>query len=182
MGRLRKRFSLRDHVPRTCISEASLHVSAKCPSNPHRRRCAFILICCEFIFRLDANLPWNELFILRCFPVQSVLAYGELHVEKLLCHRSSRVRVFIDGSASVKYQTSLYPPSLYGSRLFSPFSFPYFIFVPSIPSIRAPGSVDGKRDCCLKFETRCSGRRWKEVRIFLAFFFSSVNSDLRRRN
>lgn len=67
------------HLRNVCISD-------KCPSNPRWRRCALILICCEFIFRLDANLPWNELFILRCFPVESVLAYGELHVEKLLYH------------------------------------------------------------------------------------------------
>lgn len=44
-------------------------------------------------------MPWNELFILRCvFPVESVLAYGELHVEKLLCRIAYQLHVRVEAS------------------------------------------------------------------------------------
>lgn len=77
-----------------------------------------------------ANLPWNELFILRCvFPVESVLAYGELHVEKLLCRIAYQLHVRAEASP-VPCKISdrvFYTPSLLPS--FSRVSSLFFFFL-----------------------------------------------------
>lgn len=98
MQRLRKKI-LRDHVPWTCAFE---NMSAY-PLNAHRIHSGVRVRWYWFVANLyldsAANLPWNELFILRCvFPVESVLAYGELHVEKLLCRIAYQLHVRVETS------------------------------------------------------------------------------------
>lgn len=159
------------HLRNVCISD-------KCPSNPRWRRCALILICCEFIFRLDANLPWNELFILRCFPVESVLAYGELHVEKLLYHIVPVVPVpFIHRWLAFGLcKISDVARSFRVYNVFHVSSFSFFL--------RETGPVDArwKRDCYLQFEMKGSVFSWKVKYQFLRYFFQLfVLSTSRRR-
>lgn len=128
-------------------------------------------------------MPWNELFILRCvFPVESVLAYGELHVEKLLCRIAYQLHVRVEAStpSPVKYRTEFYTPSLLRFSRVSSFFFSLSLFIffrrQSVRG-RVLSMRDGNTDWYLKFVTSIlivfERRRMSEkVCLFNIFIFN----------